>query len=118
MALPAVDFAEIKATAQEAIALYGTTASFTEQGAPVGRPVKCVVYRDTDPLALVQDVNGEPAKALLSPADFVAPLRFPQQFDTLTVDIEGFKRIYAIADVHPVLAENRLALIIATLKAN
>lgn len=117
MSLPVVNFDEIKATAQEAIAIYGTSATFTEQGG-AGRLVKCVIYRDTDPLALVQDVQGEPAKALLSPADFQAPSRFPQQFDTLTVGIEGFNRIYGIADVHPVFAEDKLALIIATLKAN
>jgi hypothetical protein len=118
MALPAVDFAEIKATAQEAIALYGTTVNFQRQGEVTVRPVKTVIYRDTDPAALLQDVNGEPAKALLSPADFTNPLNFPNQFDTLTVDVGGFKRIYSIAAVHPVLAENELALIIATLKAN
>jgi hypothetical protein len=118
VSLPTVNFEEIKATAQEAILIYGTSATFTEEGAPSGRSIKVVIYRDTDPLALVQDVQGEPAKALLSPADFQAPDRFPQQFDTLTVDVEGFRRIYAIADIHPVLAENKLALLIATLKAN
>ena len=116
--LPAVNFDEIKAVAQEAIFAYGTNATFTEQGAMSGRTVKCVDYRDTNPAALLQDVQGEPAKMLLSPADFIAPNRFPQQFDTLTIDIEGFKRIYSIEDVHPVLAENKLALLIVTLKAN
>jgi len=116
--LPAVDFDAIKFTAQEAIALYGTTATFTEQGAASGRAIKCVVYRDTNPAALLQDVQGEPAKVLLSPADFVVPDRFPQQFDTLTIGIEGFARIYAITDIHPVLAEDKLALLIATIKAN
>lgn len=117
MSLPIVDFEAIKGTAQEAIALYGTTALFTEQGG-VGRSVRCVIYRDTQPAALLQDVQSEPAKALLSPADFATPNRFPQQFDTLTVGIEGFDRIYSIEDIHPVLAENKLALLIATLKAN
>ena len=118
MALPAVDFEQIKLTAQEAIARYGTSAQFIEQGAASGRAIKCVIYRDVQPAALLQDVQGEPAKALLSPADFVAPARMPQQFDVLDVSIEGFKRIYSIEDVHPVLAEEKLALIIATLKAN
>lgn len=118
MTLPAVDFAEIRNISQEAIAIYGTTATFTEQGQPVGRAVKCVIYRDTQPLPLVQDAQSEPAKVLLSPADFLAPLRFPQQFDTIEVNIEGFQRIYAIEAIHPVLAEDKLALIIATIRGN
>jgi len=117
MALPVVNFEEIKSVSQEAIASYGTPAQFVEQGG-AGRSVRCVIYRDTDPAALLQDVQGEPAKALLSPADFLAPNRMPQQFDALDVSIEGFHRIYTIMDVHPVLAETKLALIIATLKAN
>lgn len=118
MALPAVDFASIKATAQEAIALYGTSATFTEQGAATGRTIKTVIYKDTKPQELIQDANSEVASALLSPADFLAPNRMPQQFDSITVSIEGFVRVYAITEIHPVLAEDKLALIIASIRAN
>jgi hypothetical protein len=118
MSLPVVDFDAITNVSREAIALYGTPATFTEQGAAVGRPIRFVVYRDVQPAPLLQDVQGEPAKVLLSPDDFQAPNRMPQQFDLLTVDIENFKRIYTIEDIHPVLAEARLPLLIATLKAN
>ena len=41
----------------------------------------------------------------------------PGQPDT-TVDLDGFARIYSIEDIHPVLAETKLALLIASLKAN
>ena len=118
MALPAVDFDSIKATAQEAIALYGTTATFTEEGAATGRSIKLVVYKDTKAEELIQDAHSEAANALLSPADFITPNRMPQQFDTLRVDIEGFTRVYTIEEVHPVLAEDKLALIIASVRAN
>jgi hypothetical protein len=118
MALPLVDFAEISALSQEAIAVYGTTVEFIEQGAPTGRPVKCVLYRNVDLLALLQDVQGEPARLLLSPADFQPPKRFPQQFDTIVVSVGGFKRIYSIDDVHSVLAADELPMLIVTLKGN
>jgi hypothetical protein len=118
MALPAVDFAGITATAQEALALYGTSVTFTEQGAPSGRQVRTVAYRQTGPVSLLQDLGSEPANALLSPADFIAPNRLPQQFDTLTVDVGGFKRIYSIEQIHPVAAQDYLALITATIRGN
>ena len=115
---PAVDWNGIKAIARELIAFAGATVTFTEQGAAGGRQVKTYIYRDTDPAALLQDLNSESAKALLSPDDFAAPNRMPQQFDTLGVDIEGFKRIYTIMEVHPVLAENHLPVLIASIRGN
>jgi hypothetical protein len=118
MALPPVDFDAITGVARAAIALYGSTVTFTEQGAVSGRPVRTVIYRDINPEALLQDLNSEAAKALLSPDDFAAPNRFPQQFDTLTVGLDGFARIYTILEVHPVLAEDRLPLLIASIRGN
>lgn len=117
MTLPAVDFESIKNTAQEALAAYGTPATFTEQGAALGRPVKCVVYRPkTEPL--LQDVSSTPELALLSPEDFQAPNRLPRQFDLLTVDVGGFKSIYAIEAVNAVFAADKLALLSAEVRAN
>jgi hypothetical protein len=116
--MPLVDFPLIRDLAQGMLSDLGSTAMFIEQGAVSGRPVQCVVYRDTDPAALLQDLNSEAAKALLSPADFNAPNRRPQQFDVLDVDIEGFRRKYTILDVHPVLAGNTLPLLIATIRGN
>jgi hypothetical protein len=118
MALPAIDWNEIKARARELIAFAGSTVTFTEQGAASGRLLKTYIYRDTDPAALLQDLNSESAKAVLSPGDFVAPNRMPQQFDTLTLDVDGFKRIYTILEVHPVTAEDHLPLLIASIRGN
>jgi hypothetical protein len=122
MPIPSINFGAIRDLSQEALAMLGTPILFTEQGAPTGRTVWGVIYRQTnrDPKndALLNDAEGETMNALLSPADFKAPARFPQQFDTLTVDIEGFARIYSIEAVHPVLAGNTLPLLMAQVKGN
>ena len=118
MALPTVDFGAIKDTAQEAIALYGTPATFIEQGSATGHSIRTVVYKDLKADVLVEDAHSEDAKLLLSPTDFLSPNRMPQQFDIVDVGIEGFRRVYTIVEIHPVLAETKLVLLIASVRGN
>jgi hypothetical protein len=98
--------------------MYGSPATFIEQGMATGRTIRTVIYRDNKPETLIEDSHSEAANALLSPADFLTPNRMPQQFDLIRVTIEGFDRIYTIDEIHPVLAETKLALIIASIRAN
>jgi hypothetical protein len=117
MPLPAIDFSQIAQTAKEALVAYGTSVEFFEQGDPIPRTVKAVVYRDAQAESMIEDIDSMPATCIMNPDDFAPPRRMPQKFDQIRATVGGFVRTYTIEDAHPILAQNTLPLILAQLRA-
>ena len=117
MALPAIDFGVIARTAKDALVAYGSPADFFEQNEAIGRKIKVVVYKDERAESVMMDMDAIPATAILNPDDFKAPHRMPKKFDKIKVDVAGFVRTYNVEDVHPILAQETLPLILVQLKA-
>lgn len=118
MALPAIDFAAIAATAKDALATYGSPAEFFEGTASTGRAIRAVIYRDERAEVFTQDADSMPATAILNPDDFVTPNRLPKKFDKIKISVAGFVRTYTVESVSPILAQNTLPLILVQLRAN
>ena len=118
MALLSINFSEIAALAADALATYGTAATFTEEGAATGRPIKVVLYQDKTSEELIQDADSVPAQVLLSPADFVLPNRTPQKFDIINMSTPYSGIWTLISEPHPVFAGDLLAIYIGEVRRN
>ena len=119
MPLPAIDFAFIRELSNDSIQSYGTAMEFIEQGQTVGRAVKAVIYKDDTSNVLVQDSDSTPSLGLLSPMDFLAPNRKPQQYDMLRIAVSGFEGTWTIiSDPHPVFAGDDNSIFILQLRRN
>lgn len=117
MALPAIDFSQIADTAKEALVAYGTAVEFFEQGDPIPRIVKAVIYRDVITESLIEDIDTMPATGILNPDDYAPPYRLPQKFDQLRLNVGNFVRTYTIESAAPIVAQNTLPLILVQLRA-
>ena len=117
MPLPAIDFAAISKTAKDALVAYGSPADFFEQNETTSRKIKAVVYKDERSETLLMDMDATPATAILNPDDFKSPYRLPKKFDKIKINVAGFVRTYNIEDVHPILAQETLPLILVQIRA-